>query len=354
MMLPHILGKTPSQLTDIAISLGLPKYTGRQIADWLYQKHVTSWDEMSNLSKKARTLLSSQYEIGRTESHLQQVSQDGTVKYLFAGGGGFVETVMIPEGDRATLCISSQRGCKMNCLFCMTGKQGFEANLTASEIINQVLSVAEIDKLTNLVFMGMGEPMDNVDTLLQVIDCLTASDGLAMSSKRITVSTIGLLPGLQRFLDECTCHLAISLHNPIPEERLKIMPIERAMPLSEAVALLRRYDWSHQRRLTFEYIVFPGLNDTPRHLSALKRLLSPLDCHVNLIRYHRIPHIDLPSSDLARMKWLRDSLNEASIPTTIRTSRGEDISAACGMLSTQEQEHKSRSPHNDTISPSGK
>ncbi len=334
----QILGKTPAQLTELALGLGLPKYTGRQIADWLYQKHVSSWDEMTNLSKKARALLASHYEIGRAAPHLQQTSRDGTVKYLFATGGGFVETVMIPEGDRATLCVSSQRGCKMNCLFCMTGKQGFGANLSASEILNQILSVPEVNELTNIVFMGMGEPMDNIDTLLQVITCLTDPQGLAMSPKRITVSTIGLRPGLERFLDECTCHLAISLHNPLPEERLSIMPVERAMPLADTVALLRHYDWSRQRRLTFEYIVFSGLNDTPRHLAALKRLLAQLDCHVNLIRYHRIPHIDLPSSDMTRMEWLRDRLCEAGIPTTIRTSRGEDISAACGMLSTQEQQ----------------
>lgn len=332
---PAILGKTPAQLTDIALSLGLRRYTGAQMADWLYRKYVSTWQEMTNLSKKTRAALEEHYVIGRQAPHLSQRSKDGTVKYLFAAGGGFVETVMIPEGDRATLCVSSQRGCKMNCLFCMTGKQGFGAHLTPAEILNQILSIAEVDDLTNIVFMGMGEPMDNIDAVLQVIACLTDPAGLAMSPKRITVSTIGLMPGLQRFLDECNCHLAVSLHNPIPTERLSIMPVERAMPIEQTVALLRQYDFSHQRRLTFEYIVFSGQNDTPRHLSALIRLLKPLDCHVNLIRYHRIPEIDLPGSDMGRMEHFRDRLTDAGIPTTIRTSRGEDISAACGMLSTE-------------------
>lgn len=336
-----LLGMPPEELASLALSLGMPRFTGRQLAEWIYKKRVTSFAEMTNISLRHRALLEEVACIGRQTPIARADSKDGTRKFLFAVGDGahYVESVYIPEGDRATLCVSSQMGCKMNCLFCMTGKQGFKGNLSSAEILNQILSIPDSDRLTNIVYMGMGEPMDNIGQVLQSISCLTHTQGLAMSPKRITLSSIGLEPGLTRFLEESSCHMAISLHSALPEERLAMMPIERAMPIEQTIATLRKYNFSGQRRLTFEYIVFGGLNDDIAHAKALLRLIRPLDCHVNLIRYHRIPQVDLPSTEETEMQRFADYLNGAGVPTTIRTSRGEDIAAACGMLSAQ---HKAK------------
>ena len=216
----------------------------------------------------------------------------------------------------------------------MTGKQGFTANLTANQILNQIQSLPENDSLTNIVFMGMGEPLDNVDELFKVLEILTAPYGYAWSPKRITVSTIGVTKGLKRFLEESECHLAVSLHNPFHEERAAIMPVERAWPIAEVAAILRRYDFTHQRRVSFEYIVMSGLNDSPRHIRELCRLLDGIKCRINLIRFHKIPGSPYFSPDDAAMVRLRDTLTAKGIQTTIRASRGEDIQAACGLLST--------------------
>lgn len=336
-----LLGMPPEELASLALSLGMPRFAGRQLAEWIYKKRVTSFAEMTNISLRHRALLEEVACIGRQAPIARADSKDGTRKFLFAVGDGahYVESVYIPEGDRATLCVSSQMGCKMNCLFCMTGKQGFKGNLSSAEILNQILSIPDSDRLTNIVYMGMGEPMDNIGQVLQSISCLTHTQGLAMSPKRITLSSIGLEPGLTRFLEESSCHMAISLHSALPEERLAMMPIERAMPIEQTIATLRKYNFSGQRRLTFEYIVFGGLNDDIAHAKALLRLIRPLDCHVNLIRYHRIPQVDLPSTEETEMQRFADYLNGAGVPTTIRTSRGEDIAAACGMLSAQ---HKAK------------
>lgn len=341
-----LLGLLPEELTGFALSIGMPKFAGRQLADWIYNKRATSFEEMTNISLRHRAILQEKSVIGRKAPVARADSKDGTRKFLFAVGDGahYVESVYIPEGDRATLCVSSQMGCKMNCLFCMTGKQGFKGNLTVAEILNQILSIPDSDKLTNIVYMGMGEPLDNVEAVLQSISCLTHAQGFAMSPKRITLSSIGLEPGLTQFLEQSSCHLAISLHNALPAERLAMMPVERAMPIEQTIETLKQYNFSGQRRLTFEYIVLGGLNDDIPHAKALLRLVRPLDCHINLIRYHRIPNVALPSSQEERMQKFADYLNAAGVPTTIRTSRGEDIAAACGMLSAQHQAHNTNSP----------
>lgn len=331
-----LLGKTLDELKNITSELGLPGFTAKQIADWLYKKKVTTIEQMTNLSLKAREALAEKYTIGCAGPSDAQKSIDGTIKYLFkTGGNKFIESVYIPTEDRATLCVSSQVGCKMNCLFCMTGKQGFNGNLSSNEIINQIQSIPESDKLTNLVFMGMGEPLDNFDELKKVLQILTASWGYAWSPKRITVSSIGHKQGLIRLLEETDVHVAISLHSPFPAERLEIMPIEKAFPMLDILELLKQYDFSKQRRLSFEYIVFKGYNDTMRHADELIRLLKGMDCRMNLIRFHAIPNVDLKSSDMRTMEAFRDRLNSKGVICTIRSSRGEDIFAACGMLSTE-------------------
>ena len=330
-----LLGLTSAELKDAVRQMGMPAFTGGQIARWLYQQHVVSIDEMTNISKQNRELLKAHFTIGVMPPVDCQCSKDGTAKYLFpTASGQCVETVYIPDGERATLCVSSQVGCKMNCLFCQTGKQGWEGDLTAADILNQIYGLPERDTLTNVVFMGQGEPMDNLDAVLRATQILTADDGFQWSPKRITVSSVGVKSKLKRFLDESQCHVAISMHNPLHEQRLALMPAERAMPIAEVLALLRQYDFTRQRRCSFEYICFGGLNDTLAHGREIVKLVSGLECRVNLIRFHQIPDVDLPGSDEQRMERLRDYLTQHGVFTTIRASRGQDIFAACGLLST--------------------
>lgn len=334
-MVEPLLGKSLPELKEVAKSLGMPAFAGGQMAKWLYGKHVATIDDMTDLSKANRERLKEHYTIGCMPPAECQRSVDGTVKYLFpTQSGKFVETVYIPDGDRATLCVSSQVGCKMNCLFCQTGKQGFEGNLTAADILNQIYSLPERDSLTNIVFMGQGEPMDNLDNVLRATGVLTADWGYAWSPKRITVSSVGVKNKLKRFIEESECHVAISLHSPLHEQRSMLMPAEKAMPVAEIVEMLRGYDFSHQRRLSFEYIVFGGVNDSTMHAREIIRLLKGLDCRINLIRFHQIPGVDLHGADDARIEALRDYLTGHGVFTTIRASRGQDIYAACGLLST--------------------
>ena len=336
-----LMGMTLDDLKVVAAELGMPKFTASQMAKWIYQQHVRDIDEMTNISKSNREKLKEHYEIGAMEPIDSQKSKDGTIKYLFPvrDSGKFVETVYIPDNDRATLCVSCQVGCKMNCLFCQTGKQGFEGNLTAADILNQIYALPERETLTNIVFMGRGEPMDNLDNVLRATEILTADYGYAWSPRRITVSSVGVKNKLKRFLDESECHVAISMHSPLPEQRQTLMPAEKQMSIEETVSLLRQYDFSHQRRCSFEYICFGGLNDTPVFAREIIRLLQGLECRVNLIRFHEIPGVDLPGSDEKRMEALRDYLTAHGVFTTIRASRGQDIFAACGLLSTARRDN---------------
>ncbi|EFL45156.1 23S rRNA (adenine(2503)-C(2))-methyltransferase RlmN [Prevotella disiens] len=330
-----LVGMNLLELKNVAKELGMPAFTGGQMAKWLYTQHVTSIDEMTNISKDNREKLKENYTIGCKKHIDAQYSKDGTIKYLFpTDNGKFVESVYIPDENRATLCVSSQVGCKMNCLFCQTGKQGFEGNLTTADILNQIYSLPEREKLTNIVFMGQGEPMDNYDNVLKTTQLLTADYAYAWSPKRITVSSIGIKSKLKRFLEESDCHVAISMHNPIPEERIEVMPSEKAMSITEIVEMLRNYDFSHQRRLSFEYIVFKGKNDSVDHAKAIIKLVEGLECRFNLIRFHTIPNVPLQGVDDKKMEEFRNYLTAHGVFTTIRASRGQDIFAACGLLST--------------------
>lgn len=331
--LKPLIGLTLEGLRHLVTECGMPQFAAKQIARRLYVNRATSIEEMTELSKQARARLEKNYCVGLQKPLTEARSTDGTVKYLFPGvGGRDIESVYIPDGDRATLCVSSQAGCKMNCSFCMTGRQGFHGSLTSAAIINQVLSIPESEELTNIVFMGMGEPLDNLPAVLDAIDILTAPWGMAWSPKRITVSSIGKIKELKTLIETTKVHIAISLHSPYPSERATLMLVEKAMPIYEVLSLLRNYDFSHQRRLSFEYIMFRGINDDARHCAELAKLLRGLDCRVNLIRFHAIPDSDLQPCSMAQMERFRDKLNEEGITATIRASRGEDIMAACGML----------------------
>ena len=332
----QILGKRPDELESWIKDQGMPTYTVKQIIEWVYTKRVRNFENMTNLSKSNRSILVERADLGLSKPVETSLSSDGTIKYLFKTiRNNFIESVYIPENNRSTLCISSQVGCKMGCQFCMTGRMGFIAQLSASEILNQILSIPESNNLTNIVFMGMGEPMDNIDEVIRATEILTSDDIFAWSPKRITVSSIGVNPGLIRFLNGSKCHLAISLHTPLHVQRLSWMPAEKAWPLEETIKILRTVDFSKQRRLSFEYIVFKGLNDTPAHAKGLIALLKGLECRVNLIRFHAIPDTHFKSPDEMTVQAFADYLNVNGLKTTIRKSRGEDIKAACGLLSAK-------------------
>ncbi len=333
-----LIGMNLDELNAVAAQCGMPRYAGKQMARWLYVKRVTEIGMMTDLSTAARERLSELFCIGRTAPKLRTQSTDGTAKYLFEGAGGRdIESVMIPDGDRATLCVSSQAGCKMNCRFCMTGRQGFHGDLTPAQIINQVLMVDEAERLTNIVFMGMGEPMDNAEAVERAIEIMTAPWGFAWSPKRITVSSIGKIDALRGLIERTQVHIALSVHSPSPSEREGLMPVEKAYPLIKVLDMLRQFDWAHQRRFSVEYIMWRGVNDDMRHADALARLLRGMHCRVNLIRFHAIPGVDLTTATENTMTAFRDRLNERGITATIRASRGEDIMAACGMLAGKEK-----------------
>ena len=333
-----LLGMTLAELGEVAATAGLKPYAARQMARWLYVGNARSIDEMTDLPLSARQRLSMEYSVGLMAPCEQVRSKDGTEKYLFpTASGKCVETVFIPDKERATLCVSSQVGCRMNCLFCQTGKQGWEGNLTPGDILNQIYALPTRTSLTNIVFMGQGEPLDNIDNVLKSVNIITADYGMAWSPKRVTVSTVGVKGKLKRLLDESKCHIAVSLHTPFARQRAMLMPAEKSMPIAESVRLLRQYSFTHQRRLSFEYIVFGGLNDTAEHARALTSLLRGIECRINLIRFHEIPGVDLHSADDDTMIGFRDFLTSHGLFTTIRASRGQDILAACGLLYTKEQ-----------------
>jgi 23S rRNA (adenine2503-C2)-methyltransferase len=332
-----LFGKTPDELKAITGDLGLPSFTSKQLAEWLYKKHARSFDAMTNLSKETRRLLDEKFMVGLTDASNVQTSADGTKKYLFpTSDKRFIEAAYIPDDDRATLCVSSQVGCKMGCLFCMTGKQGFQSQLTAGEIVNQISSLPEREQLTNIVYMGMGEPFDNLESVMRSLEILTSDWGYAMSPRRITVSTIGIIPAMKHFLEHSECHLAISMHTPFHEERKKLMPIENVYPIAQVIEVLRSFDIGKQRRISFEYIMFKGINDGTRQVKEIAKLLAGMRCRINLIRFHPIPDTPLISSDETTIQQFREALLKKDIRTTVRASRGQDIFAACGLLSTKE------------------
>jgi 23S rRNA (adenine2503-C2)-methyltransferase len=332
-----LFGKTLTELQQVVKALELPGFAAGQIADWLYKKRIGSIDEMTNLSKQARNQLKIDHTVGLEPARSVQVSTDGTKKYLFnTSMNKYVETAYIPDKERHTVCVSTQVGCKMGCLFCMTGKQGFQGNLTAGEILNQLRSIEEWDRVTNIVYMGMGEPLDNLEEVLKSLEILTADWGFAMSPRRITVSTIGIIPAMKEFLEKSEAHLAVSLHSPFDAERKMLMPVQQVYPLHEVLDEIRSWEFGRQRRVSFEYIMFKDLNDTPRHVKELIKVLNGIRCRINLIRFHPIPDTPLSSSTNERITAFKEELNARGIVATIRASRGEDIYAACGLLSTKE------------------
>jgi len=334
----RLFGKTLGELTEIVTAASLPKYSASQIAGWLYRRGAPEIRRMTDLSLASRGRLEETCETGLTPHSSVATASDGTSKYLFrVSNNRFIETAFIPERERATVCLSVQSGCRMGCHFCMTGRQGFQGNLTTNEILNQFRSIPEHESLTNIVIMGMGEPLDNIEEVLRSLEILTSGWGYGWSPTRITVSTVGIKEKIGEFLEKSRCHLAVSLHSPFDEERQRLMPVQKTNPIKEILDTIRAFDFGRQRRVSFEYIVFHGVNDTPAHVRELARILNGIRCRINLIRFHSIPGSEYSSPGRSEMESFRDSLNAKGITATIRASRGEDIGAACGLLSTLEQ-----------------
>jgi len=331
------------ELKEFVKELGLEPYRAKQIAQWLYKKRVKSFDEMTNLSKKARELLSQKARIDVLKTVKVEESSDGTRKYLFElPDGNRIESVFIPEKDWNTLCVSTQVGCPAGCKFCLTAKDGFTRNLTAAEIVDQYIQVqrdvGENRRISNVVFMGMGEPLLNFDNVKKAVEIMTHKDMLDLSTRKVTVSTVGVVPGIDRMAKEMNkVKLAVSLHATTDEQREKIVPLNRKWPIGEIMKALRRYPANNNRRIMIEYVMLKGVNDSLEDARRLVKLIKGIPVKVNLIPFNPYPGAPFSPTPRDDIEKFQKVLWDHNIAAFIRDSRGQDISAACGMLRTKEK-----------------
>ncbi len=330
---------TQDKLVQFVESLGQPSFRGRQILAWIYKPGVTEFSQMTDLAKEFRSILVDSACMSRFDESIVERSQDGAVKFAFRlHDGHIIESVLIPEEDRNTLCVSSQVGCAMGCTFCLTGTMGFSRNLSTAEIINQVCAVRDWTleqgkgNLTNIVFMGMGEPLANMDNLLDAISILTEQRGLDFSNRRITVSTCGLVPQMTRLGDETDVNLAVSLHAADDEVRSALMPINKRYPLALLIEACRTYRQKRRKRIMFEYTLLEGINDRDADADKLAALLRDVPCKINLLSVNPVVDSEFQSPAEGTIFRFQQILRNHGFTVFIRTSRGEDISAACGQL----------------------
>ncbi len=339
----NLFGLDPAALGEILTSLGQPAYRARQVHGWLYARRVRSIADMTDLPTAVREALAAGHELRWPEVVERQRSSDGTVKLLFRlEGGAAIESVYIPEARRRTICISTQAGCPLECAFCLTGIRGYQRNLSAGEILGQVATVmaepeaadpALAERPWNIVVMGMGEPLLNCEATLRALRVLMDPDGFAITPKRLTLSTVGILPALEKLMQEPRRpNLAISLHASNPRLRRELMPIEERYPLREVVKAAERYPIPRGGRVTYEYVLLRGVNDTERNARELARLLRGRACKVNLIPLNPAPEIPFGAPDPADVDAFCGILAEAGVPVSVRRPRGQDILAACGQL----------------------
>jgi 23S rRNA (adenine2503-C2)-methyltransferase len=326
-------GKSYSEITSILEAIGFSSIPAEKITYWLYRRRIKDFMDMENLPKVLRAYLNDHFSPGFSEPFQSFLSGDQSRKYLFNTRSGYpIESVYIPDNKRHTICISSQAGCRMACSFCNTGKLGFHGDLETEEILNQVGSIKEADSLTHVVFMGMGEPLDNYQNVVKALDILTAQWGFSFSPRNITVSTIGLKPQLKEFLNRTRCNVAISVHSPFDEERDEIIPSGGKYSIQELMNLIGAYRWERHRRVTFQYLMIKGINDTARHLGELIRLLKGTAVRINLMSFHS-PEGSTIQSSPDDIRWhFKKQLIQNGISASIRKSRGKDIGAACGLL----------------------
>ena len=329
------------QLTEFLVSLGLPKYRGIQVFAWLYRPHVTDFSQMTDLSKELRATLAARASFDWPHIAEVERSKDATVKYGFKlRDNNYIEAVLIPDEDRNTLCVSSQVGCAMGCEFCLTGAIGFKRNLTPGEIVGQVVRVRDRlleahgspGGLNNLVFMGMGEPLANFDNLLVALDILLAQRGLDFSERRVTVSTCGLVPKILELGQKTKVNLAVSLHSVDDAIRSKLMPINNKYPVAEVLAACRNFSMPKRKRIMFEYILIRDLNDSEADAEKLAQKLKGIPCKINLLPYNESAGLPFRRPADAAIEHFQQTLRNAGYTVLLRSSRGADISAACGQL----------------------
>lgn len=330
----RLCGLTVDGLISLIPDMELSIQHASKIANSIYKNGIPSITGINGISKKLKAEFDKVSEVGIISPFSSETSSDGTIKYLFINDGKKYETVFIPEGKRNTVCVSSQSGCRMGCPFCVTGKYGFHGNLDAREIISQVIGIPESRKITHVVFMGMGEPMDNLQNVLKACDILTAEWGLSIGRKNITVSSVGITPGINEFLQVSECNLAVSLFTPFSDERRTIVPAERKFPVHEIIELLKAFPVTKKRRLSLTYVMIKGLNDSDAHLVSLKALVGNSGIRINLLPYHPLPDDQRESSSPDRIHYFKHSLVTSGISASVRKSRGSDISAACGLLAS--------------------
>ncbi len=330
----NLAGSTLNVLKDRCRSTELDDRVAGELAYWMYKRRESNFAIMDTLPKSVRQRLAEHYRVEYYPSLKEEHSSDGTVKYLFpVSGGGYVETAFIPDGKRRTLCVSCQQGCRMGCAFCFTGKQEFRGHLAASDIVNQIMEVSREHGLTHIVFMGMGEPLDNLPAVLDALEIITSQYGLAFSPRSVTVSTVGLLPALGELLRLSRCNITLSLHSPFSVQRQQFVPAEKKHPFSRLLHTVCQYPLEAKRRVSVAYVMLKGINDSEEHLDGLIRLLKGSPCRVNLIPYHPSPVLPFRPADTETIQHFFVTLNRQGVPATIRRSRGYDIAAACGLLS---------------------
>lgn len=325
---------------EIRILAGSSTSHATAIANCLYKKRIGDIMLIPDIPKKVKEELSKKSIPGIYKPVSSKKSSDGTIKYLFRNESEQeFETVLLTDNKRTTVCISSQSGCRMGCPFCVTGKYGFRGNLSAGDILNQVLGLPGSEKVTHVVFMGMGEPMDNIENVLKACKILSAEWGLAVSPRNITVSTVGITPGIEYFLEKSNCNIALSLYSPFPEERYLTVPAEKKYPSHEIIQMMKVHQSSGKRRMSIAYIMIRDTNDTQKHLEGLTALIHGSGIRINLIPYNPIPGDDSISSSPERMQYFRHELVISGISASIRKSKGIDVSAACGLLASELQLH---------------
>jgi 23S rRNA (adenine2503-C2)-methyltransferase len=332
MIKTSLCGLTAEEIMDLA---GYDRSHAITIANCLYKKKIDDILLFPGIPKRIKGSLNNISYPGKFKPVDSKKSSDGSIKYLFKNEVGLeFETVYIPDNKRNTVCVSSQSGCRMGCPFCITGKYGFRGNLSVQDIINQAISLPESGRITHVVFMGMGEPMDNIDNVLKACNILSSEWGLTISSRNITVSTVGISAGVEKFLIHSNCNLTLSLYSPFPEERYRAVPAEKRYPAGKIIDMMKNYQVGKRRRMSIAYVMIRGINDTDRHLEGLKVLLKGSKIRINLLAYHSIPDDENISSSAERMQYFRHQLVISGISASIRKSRGLDVSAACGLLAS--------------------
>jgi 23S rRNA (adenine2503-C2)-methyltransferase len=335
MVIPSLCGLTSDEIFRLIEPSGYTHAHAVSVANNLYKSVTSDFIQFTKIPLKLKSLLAEKTESGIFSPVHSVTSADNSVKYLFrTKEGKEFETVYIPDKKRHTVCVSTQSGCRMGCTFCVTGRYGFRGNLTAGEIVNQIISIPVADKITHVVFMGMGEPMDNLENVLKACQIINAEWGLTISSRRITVSTVGIMPAVEKFLQECDCNLTISLYSPFREERKKVIPAETKYPVRNAINLMKNYQIKNKQRFSLAYVMVDGVNDTEAHLEEIKSVLKGSAIRVNLLPYHHGVDDTNKSSSAERMQYFKHNLVISGISASIRKSRGLDIFAACGLLAT--------------------